>query len=172
MDYQPELGQMCFGQPWQQRECPEKVKSALEALQAAWYAVRGNENPFSNTGAQFDGVTFKAHAYSWNDDEQGFNFAWRDVRVSWYKYLGRGTTINREMEDAEVSAMLRECIAELLGEAKAEISALRTGIDECYRMLLAEPNTKQALDKAEAMLRELMTPNAQVKRQAEFCLSA
>jgi hypothetical protein len=119
MEYQPELGQMCFGQPWQQHECQENVKSALDALQSAWYAVRGNENPFSNTGARFDGDKFKAHAYSWNDDEeQEFNFAWRDVRVSWYKYLGRGTTINREMDDAEVSEMLRECMAELLSNVE------------------------------------------------------
>jgi hypothetical protein len=115
---------MCFGQPWQQRECPEKVKSALDALKSAWYAVRENENPFSNTGARFDGDKFKAHAYSWNDDEeQEFNFAWRDVRVSWYKYLGRGTTINRDMADGEVSEMLRECMAELLSNAKGQGSA-------------------------------------------------
>lgn len=119
MEYQPELGQMYFGQPWKQLKCPEKVQGALDSLQSAWYAARGNENPFSNTGAQFDGEKFKAHAYSWNDDEeQEFNFAWRDVRVSWYKCLGRGTTINREMEDAEVSEMLRECMAELLSNAE------------------------------------------------------
>ena len=118
MKYQPELGQMCFGQPWQQRECPEKVKSALDALQFAWYAARRDGNPFSNTGAQFDGDKFKVNAYSWNDEEQEFNFAWRDVRVSWYKYLGRGTTINREMADDEVSEMLRECMAELLSNVE------------------------------------------------------
>jgi len=91
------------------------MRSALDALQSAWHATRGNENPFSNTGARFDGEKFKAHAYSWNDDEdQEFNFAWRDVRVSWYKYLGRGMTINRDVTDEEVAEMLRECIEELL----------------------------------------------------------
>jgi hypothetical protein len=105
---------MCFGQTWHEMECPDRVCSALDALKGAWYATRGNENPFSNTGAQYDGENFKAHAYSWNDDEQEFNFAWRDVRVSWYKYLGRGMTINRDMSDAEVLEMLRECMAELL----------------------------------------------------------
>lgn len=114
MEYQPELGQACFGQPWQQRECPDKVLSALRALQCAFDVVRDDINPFGNTGTRFNGEKFKAHAYSWNDDEeQEFNFAWRDVRVSWYKYLGRGTTINREMADAEVSEMLRECMEEL-----------------------------------------------------------
>lgn len=49
--------------------------------------------------------------------------------------------------------------AVLLEEAKAEIVALRNGVNECYRMLLAEPNTKLALDRAETMLRELMQPS-------------
>lgn len=128
MEYQPELGQMCSGQQWQQHECPEKVQSVLDSLQSAWYSVRGDENPFSNTGARFDGVKFKAHAYSWNDDEeQEFNFAWRDVRVSWYKYLGRGTTINRDMTDDEVIEMLRECMAELIYTAEVSGRPLADG---------------------------------------------
>lgn len=118
MEYQPELGQMCFGQPWQQKECPEKVLSALRALQNTFEAVRDDINPFGNNGTRFDGEKFKAHAYSWSDDDQEFNFAWRDVRVSWCKYLGRGTTINRAMEDAEVTQMLRECMAELLSNVE------------------------------------------------------
>lgn len=115
MEYQPELGQMCFGQPWQPMECPDKVLSALRALQNTFDVVRDDINPFGNNGTRFDGEKFKAHAYSWNEEEeQEFNFAWRDVSVSWYKYLGRGTTINREMTDGEISEMLRECMAELL----------------------------------------------------------
>lgn len=120
MGYQPELGQMCFGQPWQQKECPDKVLSALRALQCAFDVVRDDVNPFGNNGTRFDGEKFMAHSYSWNDDEeQEFNFAWRDVRVSWYKYLGRGTTINRDMSDTEVSEMLRECMAELLSNVSS-----------------------------------------------------
>jgi hypothetical protein len=95
MGYQPELGQMCD-------------------------VVRDDVNPFGNNGTRFDGEKFMAHSYSWNDDEeQEFNFAWRDVRVSWYKYLGRGTTINRDMSDTEVSEMLRECMAELLSNVSS-----------------------------------------------------
>ena len=115
MVYQPELGQMCFGQPWHDLECQDKVMSALEAMHRVWHATRITDNPFSNTGARYNGKVVKIHAYSWNDEEnQEFNFAWRDVRVSWYKYLGRGTTINRDMEDDEIIEMLRECINELL----------------------------------------------------------
>lgn len=45
----------------------------------------------------------------------------------------------------------------------AEIVALRAGVNECYRMLISEPNTKIALDRAETMLRELMPPNAKFR---------
>lgn len=87
--------------------------NALTALQSVWEACRDEDNPFCNTGAQYDGRNFQVHAYSWSDDDQPFNFAWRDVRVSWYKYLGRGTTVNRKMEREEIRAMLRECLSEI-----------------------------------------------------------
>lgn len=130
-EYEPELGQACFGQPWQPMECPNEVKYALESMKLAWYAIRQEEktNPFSNTGYRYDGKAFKAHAYSWNEDEdQEWNFAWRDVRVSWYryKYLGRGTTINREMKDEEIAEMLRECMSEILGMQQGDPVAWMT----------------------------------------------
>lgn len=43
-----------------------------------------------------------------------------------------------------------------------EIKRLRDGIDSCYRMLLAEANAKAAMDKAEDMLRELLSTNTEV----------
>lgn len=114
-EYEPELGQAFFGQSWQRIECPPNVQRVLDSLQSAWSVLMGTPNPFSNTGERFDGKSFRAHAYSWDDDEhQEFNFAWRDVRVSWYKYLGRGTSINRRMSNAEVAEMFRECMSELL----------------------------------------------------------
>ena len=42
-----------------------------------------------------------------------------------------------------------------------EIKRLRDGIDACHRMLLAEANTKAALDNVEGILRDLLTPNAE-----------
>lgn len=116
MDYVPELGQMAFGQPWRELECPGDVLSALTSLRGVWDALWGcDSNPFANTGNRYTGTVFSAHAYSWNEEEnQEFNFAWRDVRVSWYKHLNRGTSINRAMSKVEIAEMLRECTMELL----------------------------------------------------------
>lgn len=95
-------------------ECPENIMNVLDALQLAWFDMRGPENPFSNTGAIYDGIAFRAHAYLWSEENnQEFNFAWRDIRISWYKYLGRSTFINRVMLDDEVSEMLNECMQEI-----------------------------------------------------------
>ena len=47
----------------------------------------------------------------------------------------------------------------LIAEQRDEIADLRTGIGQCYRMLLSEPDTKGALFKAENILRDLITPN-------------
>jgi hypothetical protein len=100
-------------QPWQELTPPEFA--ALTALQNAHWAIYPKSaNPFGNSGAKYDGIKYKVHAYSWTDEEQEYNFAWRDIRISWYKYLGRGTTINREMKSSEILEMLRECMAETL----------------------------------------------------------
>lgn len=88
--------------------------AALQALQLAWSVERPQEdNPFANTAAHYKGTVFEVHAYSWSDADQPFNFKWRDVEVSWYKYLGRGTHLNREVEPAEVAEMLEACMLEL-----------------------------------------------------------
>lgn len=117
--YEPELGQLAFGQPWQSEEATEDTNDVLDCLRSAWNVMFGpNDNPFRNTGSRYGGRSFKAHAYSWSDEEQEFNFAWRDLRVSWYKYLGRGTTQNRPLKDGEAREMLKECLMEILNDRK------------------------------------------------------
>jgi hypothetical protein len=66
--------------------------------------------------------------------------------------------INRHLRQLSPHVAARES-SQLLREAKDELILFRTGVNEIYRMLLAEPNAKYALDKAETALRDLMTPN-------------
>ena len=116
-DYKPELGQLVFGQGSQNKVCASGLSAALTALCSIWEVTRPDTpNPFENSGCgEHSGKRFKAYAYSWSDEPQEFNFAWRDVRVSWYKYLGRGMSVNRDVSEAETRELLRECAAELLG---------------------------------------------------------
>lgn len=85
------------------------------------------ESPFSNTGNSFKCDTYEVHAYNWRwheklwelDDDgtpppQPYNFKWRDLEVTWYKYFGRNTQTNRPIDNDEIEQMLDECIVATL----------------------------------------------------------
>lgn len=118
-EYLPELGQMLFGQPSQRYEAPESLQHALSLLGENIVAAAEShgermDNPFSNTGARFKNDIFEVQAYSWDEDEeQPFNFAWRDLRVSWYKYVGRGMSVNMKVDVRLVNEMLVECLGSI-----------------------------------------------------------
>jgi hypothetical protein len=122
--YEPEMGQMCFGQPSQRYAGSELLSAALQAINDRLDMVMWNKNqeeypsPFINSGnvEGFKNGTFEAHAYSWDEDvEQPFNFKWRDIEVSWYKHARRGLSVNRLVLPDEIAVMLQECL-DSLGE--------------------------------------------------------
>ena len=114
--YKPELGQVVWGQPHKEYAVPQIWDAALEAVRDVLDTVMWNihqrsyENPFGNTGASFKCDVFEVQAYSWSDEEQPFNFKWRDVEISWYKYLGRGMSANKELSADLAAQMLKECV--------------------------------------------------------------
>ena len=72
------------------------------------------DNPFDNTGNSFKNDVFEVQAYNWNDDiHQDYNFKWQDVEISWYKYLGRDTTINKHLTEKEARVMYDACLASI-----------------------------------------------------------
>ena len=95
-----------------------------EWLRVTWNVYQkdlDNENPFQNTG-NVDGFktdAFEVHAYDWswdNDDDykpQPFNFKWRDLKITWYKWFGRGIATNRPITHDEMALMLEECVDSL-----------------------------------------------------------
>jgi hypothetical protein len=100
--YEPELGQFLFGQPWQKLECPKLLEAALVMIDNELDRIMWNINqeayssPFENTGTSFKCYNiFEVKAYNWGDKAQDYNFKWKDIEVSWYKYLGRGMSVNR-----------------------------------------------------------------------------
>lgn len=117
--YQPELGQAIFGQPHQAFEGSDLLEAALRSIGDEICRVMWNErqeefdNPFFNTGNRYESPVFSVHAYSWSDDEQPWNFKWRDLRVSWYKHVGRGLSANMDVTPQLISEMLNECLVDL-----------------------------------------------------------
>lgn len=113
----PELGQAIWGHGAKSFEVPEIWEAALDMLNAEIERVWGNERqnsvsgPMCNSGERFDCDIFSAHAYDWGDDDQPWNFKWRDVRISWYKWAGRGMSANIALSPDLAAEMLTECLA-------------------------------------------------------------
>lgn len=62
--YEPELGQIFFGNEWSELACPEFVENAMVALGDAVEQKTGG-NPCDNSGAEFECATFALRAYWW-----------------------------------------------------------------------------------------------------------
>ena len=103
-----------------ENDVPEILEAALRMLALELDRVMSNitqelyDNPFQNSGGSYRNEVFEATAYDWSDGSpQWYNFAWRDLRVCWYKYLGRGMTANMDVTPEMASACLSECLASL-----------------------------------------------------------
>jgi len=71
-------------------------------------------SPFANTGNRFSCDAFSVKAFDWDDDSDDVpNFKWGTLEVRWYKYLGRGMEVSREMSADEIGEMLVECVEAL-----------------------------------------------------------
>jgi hypothetical protein len=127
--FEPELGQMAFGQPYKEHEVSNLVDAALcrirdELRRVMWNIhQREYENPFGNSGNSFKCDTFEVQAYSWGDDEQPFNFKWRGVEISWYKYLGRGMSANQKISADLAAEMLDDCLAAVIRYEESDEAA-------------------------------------------------
>lgn len=118
--YKPELGQAVFGQPYKQYDCPEWLESFLWSIDSELQRVMWNikqeecDSPFGNTGAKFKNDVFEVNAYDWNEEnEQKYNFKWKDLEISWYKYCGRGMSVNQKIGLSKGERMLNECLESL-----------------------------------------------------------
>lgn len=129
--YEPELGQMVFGQPYKEFEVGPYVKAALamidREMERVWFNTHGHNDPYSspfgNHGSQYEECSeFKVHSYDWGDEEQPWNFKWGDIEISWYKYLGRGMSANQMITPDMGATMLRCCLAALAELEKREIA--------------------------------------------------
>ena len=83
-------------------------------------------SPFENSGESFKlPKVFEVQAYNWDmEKSQDYNFIYYvdktkanmpDLKISWYKYLGRDTTMNQEL-DPNVVINIYDDIIEKLNE--------------------------------------------------------
>lgn len=117
-----ELGNIIFNtNKNQQYNCPRWIVALLNELDNQLDRVMWNihqeeyQSPFENTANSFKNDVFEVQAYDWNDDvEQPYNFKCDDIEISWYKYLGRDTTINGEYEPQKIIDMFNKCLQSIL----------------------------------------------------------
>ena len=122
--YEPELGQALFGQPHQEFDVPEMLTAALDYLGNEIVCVVCNrtqnrfDNPRHNSGTAFRCAAFGMWAYQWgfDDDEDraqpcNFHHPKSGLKVSWYKYGGRGESANMVATPALISDMLVDCLS-------------------------------------------------------------
>ena len=118
--YTPELGQATFGQKYKQYHVEEILEAALLMISREWDKIMWNINqketpsPFENTATTWKCDIFEVEAYSWDEDyNQPYNFKYKDIEISWYKYFGRGMSVNRQVKYSEIQEMLIDCLKTL-----------------------------------------------------------
>lgn len=117
-----ELGNLMFNtNKNQQYDCPRWIVALLNELDNQLDRVMWNihqeeyPSPFDNTSNTFKNDVFEVQAYDWNDEvHQPYNFKCDDIEISWYKYLGRDTTINGEYEPQKIIDMFDKCLQSIL----------------------------------------------------------
>ena len=121
-EYEPEMGQALFGQPRQEFEVPEIMDAALQYIRYELERVRWNirqqdsVDPFGNGGpsGDYESDVMSVCAYSWDEAyDQPWNFKCGDVRISWYKYMGRGMSANVKITPDLASDILLKCLSHL-----------------------------------------------------------
>lgn len=133
----PELGQAMFGQPFKYYDASNLLLAALEyirkELRRVYWNIHQKEiiDPFDNTGCgKYKNDTFEVVAYSWDDEkEQPYNFKWRDVEISWYKYLGRGVSVNQQLAPDKINELLEDCLRSLEKEEEAGLADFFGGME-------------------------------------------
>lgn len=117
--YRPELGQMCFGCPSSEFECPEFIEAGLRYLSDEIERIEWNiqqeeyESPVANNGAEYKTDIFEIRAYYWGEDKKLSmlpNFKYNDFEVRWYKHLGRGMSMNKEIDANTYFKIIDKCL--------------------------------------------------------------
>lgn len=112
-----EIGQICFGQPTEEHDLPDFVRSMFRGIERQFGIVYWNwkQEEFDGHAGPVDIGAVHWRPYSWNDEDGGPNF-WLDnidVKLRWYKHPGRGMTTNRKLSAAAWAKWHDKVMAEL-----------------------------------------------------------
>lgn len=111
-----ELGQMMFGNPVGEYECPDYIEALLayifEEISRVYWNINQKEfDEDGHTDPNFKGM--EVNPYYWGDNEKEAvkpNFKWKGVEFRWYKHRGRSMTVNVSMLPNEWVRWSDDCL--------------------------------------------------------------
>ena len=103
--YEPELGQAVFGAPTGAFECPAYVDAFLDYLLwriglVVWNRDQKEWDKYEDP--KIEGLEYRP--YCWDDtspEAELPNLKWGEAEIRWYKYPGRGMSVNKEWGPSE-----------------------------------------------------------------------
>ena len=116
-----ELGNIIFNENKNQEfVCPNWVIALLKDIKDRLSVAFWNQyqldlpSPFDNSGNTYEGKTFTVSSHDWSSEyKRPYNFKYKNIEISWYKYLGRDTTINGDYSPEEIIEMYDNIINEI-----------------------------------------------------------
>lgn len=120
--FEAPLGQLVCGNPWGALD----FGGLLDYVSGELYVLSemlGRKNPDDQAhgclggewgyGQDFKSDVFEMHPYWWGDENapEAYrpNFKCGDLEVRWYKYIGRGMSVNRAVTRRELESIFRHC---------------------------------------------------------------
>lgn len=110
-------------------ETPRYVTALLKDLDDEIARLYWNKNqkewnsPLFNTGTRYKNDTFELKAYDWDaednkDAENYYNFKYKDFKIYWYKHVGRGSFVNKQITPEEMIYIYDDCLNSLYRDFK------------------------------------------------------
>ena len=130
--YAPELGQLCWGNPWGGFDVGNLGRACVEAVIGEVERVFWNVHQLRCAAmgtVTIGGVTLRPYWWGDEDDPHAampnleLHHYEPAVEIRWYKHPGRGTTVNREMSPADWAKWLDACITALAAADKERADA-------------------------------------------------
>lgn len=115
--YEPELDQIMFDTPTDEFELGKLERWAVSNLQkiAQLTKVEGLGDNTGGHGVKFQNDVFVMQNYHWCNEGDDCkiaempNFKCGDIEIRWYKYLGRGMSVNRQVTKEELTEAFQKC---------------------------------------------------------------
>jgi hypothetical protein len=117
MTYKPELGQLCFGNPTGEFECPEFVEALIEFILRELERVYWNKHQKEfNVYEPLKMCKVEYRPYYWGDNKRlktKPNLNFKGIEIRWYKHVGRGMTINKKLTEKQWVDWLNQALKEI-----------------------------------------------------------